>query len=83
MEVIRSTRHHMLSTRVIYSLAFYLLSVALLYVSKPPIAFNQDGSIKPFGVGEGYSIFSLGVLVSVVSIVCFYAFCLVDVVFGQ
>lgn len=72
-------RSHLLSPRVIYSVAFYLLTVALICVARPSVAFRPDGRIKQFGVGEGSSIFSLGVLCSAVAVLCFYAFCMVDV----
>lgn len=71
----------MLSQRVIYSITFYLLVVALLFVTRPALAFNPDGSVKSFGVGEGSSIFSVAVLVCAVAVLCFYAFCIVDIVF--
>ena len=72
---------HFLSSRVVYSVMFYLLLVTLVVVAHPGIAFNTDGSVKPFGVGAGKSVFSLGTLVSSMSVVCFYVFCLIDVIF--
>ncbi len=74
-------RSHFLSSRVIYSILFYLLLVTLIFITKPPIAFEPTGAIKPFGIGYGKTVFSLGSIVSSMAIVCFYVFCLIDIVF--
>jgi hypothetical protein len=51
---------------------------SLVYMTKPVIAFDPRGHIKPFGIGSGKTVFSLGAIVSGLSIVCFYVFCLID-----
>lgn len=65
--------------RVIYSVLFYVLVVVLLLVSKPSIMFNEKGMIRPFGVGETKTIFSLGVFVVALSIFSYYTFALIDI----
>ena len=77
---IMATRSHFLSSRVIYSVLFFVLLVMLLIVTKPSFAFAPDGSVKPFGVGEGKTVFSLGTMVGCMAIICFYVFCLIDIV---
>jgi hypothetical protein len=52
--------------------------VSLVCLTKPLIAFDFHGNIKPFGIGDGKTVFSLGTIVSGLSIVCFYVFILVD-----
>lgn len=75
--------NHYASSRVIYSVMFYILLVTLIYMVKPSIAFNQlTGEIKPFGVGPNKTVFSLGTITGVLSVVCFYFFCLIDIIFG-
>lgn len=68
--------------RVIYSLLFFGLLMVLLYVSKPKQMFSNDGSIKPYGVGEGKTVISLGVLTVLSAICSFYVFALLDVIFA-
>lgn len=69
------------NTRVIYATLFYVLLIVLIVISKPSILFNIDGSIKPFGIGEEKTMFSLGVFTVVISILSFYVFCLIDLIF--
>ena len=73
----------LLTGRVVYSLLFYLLAVVLLMVARPSFLFAADGEIKPYGVGEGKTVFSIGVLVVVLAIATFYTFAVLDVVFGR
>lgn len=75
----------MVSSRVIYSLLFYVLVVLLVVVAKPNLMFSADGNVRPFGVGseENKTVFSLGVAVVCMAIVSFYIFALIDLVFGS
>lgn len=72
----------MLSSRVVYSVLFYVLSVVLLVVSKPPIFFDRDGNIRPFGIGDDKTIFAFGVIATAMAILSFYVFCIIDLIFG-
>jgi hypothetical protein len=45
--------------------------------------FNQNGHIKPFGIGEEKTMFSFGVFTVVLAILSFYIFCLIDLVFTK
>lgn len=67
-----------LRRRVIYSIFFYILLASLFYMTKPLLSFGFDGSVKPFGVGVGKTVFSFGTVVTCLSILCFYLFCLID-----
>ncbi len=71
----------LLNGRVIYSLLFFGLLMMLIYVSKPPQLFSQDGTIKPYGIGEERTVISLGVLTVLSAICSFYIFALLDVIF--
>lgn len=70
-----------ISSRVIYSVLFYLLLMILIYVSKPSILFDEKGNIRFFGIGDDKTMFSLGVLTVVIAVVSFYIFCIIDLVF--
>lgn len=72
-----------ISSRVIYSLLFYVLLMVLVFVSKPSIMFEKNGDIKAFGIGDDKTMFSLGVITSVIAILSFYTFCVIDIVFKQ
>lgn len=69
------------STRVVYSVLFYILVMMLIIVSKPSVIFERDGSIKPFGVGIDKTMFSMGVFAVVGAVISFYVFCIIDLVF--
>ena len=67
-----------------YAILFYILLLVLIVISKPSLMFERDGELKPFGIGDGNgnkTIFSFGVFTIVVAILCFYTFCIIDLVF--
>lgn len=72
-----------LSQRVVYSTLFYILVIIMIILSKPSMLFDSDGEVKQFGIGEGKTIFSLGVVVVAFSIVSFYIFAIIDIIFGS
>lgn len=69
------------NSRVIYSLLFFVLLMVLVAVSKPSLIFHPDGSLKEFGIGDNKTMFSLGVFTTVIAILSFYAFCIIDLIF--
>jgi hypothetical protein len=71
------------SKRTVYALLFYVLVVTLIIVSKPGLMFRSEGSVKPFGLGNEKTIFSLGIFCAVMAIMCSYVFTLVDVIFER
>lgn len=72
----------MLNSRVSYSIIVFILSMIILFIVKPKIAFDEDGNIRKFGVqSKTDTIYSIGVLSIVLSIIIFYMFCLIDLVF--
>ncbi len=67
--------------RVVYSLLFYVLALCLIIVAKPSFMFDSTSKEpKPFGVGEGKSLYSLGVVTVTLAIVSFYIFALIDMI---
>lgn len=71
-----------INTRIVYSILFYVLAMTLLVIAKPNTVFDRDGTIKPFGVGEDKTLFSLGVYAVVLAVMSFYVFCIIDLVFA-
>ena len=71
-----------LSSRVVYSVLFYVLLIVLIILAKPSIMFDSNENLKIFGVGENKTMFSLGVASVVLAIVSFYVFCIIDLVFA-
>lgn len=69
------------SSRIVYSIVFYVLLMILLVVSRPSVIFEVDGRLRPFGVGEDKTLFSMGVFAVVVAILSFYVFCIIDIIF--
>lgn len=72
-----------ISSRIVYSILFYVLTMILIIISKPRLIFEIDGSIKQFGVGYDKTMFSLGVFSVVLAILSFYIFCIIDLVFSR
>lgn len=70
------------AARVLYSILFYVLAMALLIASQPRAVFNDDRSPRAFGVGPGKTVFSLGVVAVSLAILSFYMFALIDLVLG-
>jgi hypothetical protein len=70
-----------INSRLVYSILFYILLILLIISIKPSIIFNRDGSLKHFGLDDDKTIFSLGVFTVLVSVISFYIFCLIDIIF--
>ena len=72
------------NSRIIYATLFYILLLVLIIISKPALMFERDGELKPFGIDDGdgkKTIFSFGVFTVVLAILCYYLFCIIDLVF--
>lgn len=74
------------AARVIYSSLFFVLTLALLIVSKPRALFTSDGRIRPFGTKGGgdtsRTVFSFGVVTVAAAILSMFLFSMIDVVFA-
>lgn len=69
-------------SRTTYSVMVFVLSMILLFITKPSIAFDKDGHLRKFGVYEnGSTIYSVGVLTCCIAIITFYSFCMIDLIF--
>lgn len=44
-----------MNSPIITAIGIYLILVSLFWMIKPGIAFNKDGSIRPFGSSNGNS----------------------------
>lgn len=73
----------MFNSRVSYSIIVFILSMVLVFITKPKIAFDKNGNIRRFGLHDKTdTIYSLGVGSVLLSIVIFYLFCFIDLVFN-
>jgi hypothetical protein len=71
------------AARVIYSILFFVLSMALLLITKPAIIFDRrTGEPLPFGIGEGKTLYSLGIITAALAILSFYFFAWIDMIFS-
>lgn len=70
------------AARVAYSILFYVLSMALVIISKPSVIFGKNGEPLPFGVGEGKTLYSLGVVTVALALLSFYFFACIDMIFS-
>ncbi len=70
------------NSRVSYSIIVFIMSMILLFITKPKLAFEKDGSLKFFGISQKKdTIYSVGVLSVVLSLMIFYFFCMIDLIF--
>lgn len=73
----------MFNSRVSFSIIVFILSMILMFIVKPKIAFDENGDIRKFGVhSKKDTIYSIGVISMVMAIVTFYLFCLIDLMFN-
>jgi hypothetical protein len=70
-----------LSSRIFYAIFLYVLIMTLIFLKKPSMLFEKNGEIKNFGLKKNETMYSVGVLTIVLAIVCFYLFCVIDMVF--
>lgn len=70
-----------LQSRIFYAIFLYTLIMTLLFIKKPVLLFHPNGEIKPFGIHQNESIYSIGVMSVVLAIICFYVFCIIDIIF--
>jgi hypothetical protein len=71
-----------LNSRISYSITLYVLIMILVFTIKPKFIFNDDGSLKSYGVNDNNkTIYSLGVISVCAAILAFYFFCIVDIIF--
>tara|TARA_Y100000389_G_scaffold196586_1_gene229747 strand:- start:512 stop:736 length:225 start_codon:yes stop_codon:yes gene_type:complete len=68
--------------RIIYSVLFVSLSMFLVFLIKPELIFDQNEEIKAFGLKKQETLFSLGVFTTLVAILSFYFFAIVDLIFS-
>lgn len=68
--------------RLIYSIVFYLLVMAVVLLSKPAMMFDEKGEVRSYGVGNSNTVFSLGVMSIVMAILCYYLFAMIDFIFA-
>lgn len=71
------------SSRLIYTVIFYLLLMVIIFMQKPRIIFNEDNSLKNFGFGENQTLYSMGTFSIVIAIISFYIFALIDYIFNN
>jgi hypothetical protein len=69
-----------LTSRVVYSVLFFVLTSVLLVVAKPKQMFDEEGKPKPFGIGPGKTLFSLGTAILVLAVASFYVFSLLGMI---
>jgi hypothetical protein len=71
----------MIQTRVLFSVICLIMFQVFVYVSRPEIIYTKRNKLKQFGFGKGKTILSMGVIVAVFSIITFFAFSMMDIMF--
>lgn len=68
--------------RLFMSSSFFVLAMLLVGTTRPSFLFNNDGTIKEFGLEQNQTIYSLGVLVVTLCILIFYIFSMIDLMYN-
>lgn len=69
-------------SRVSYSIIVFIMSMILIFITKPKLAFEKDGTLKSFGIAKkSDTVYSVGVLSITLAIIIFYFFCMIDLIF--
>jgi hypothetical protein len=65
------------------SVVAYVMLMVLLYASKPPLMFTEDGRMKAFSTAASphTSLLSFGVCAVLLAVLMFFAFSLLDLIF--
>lgn len=71
----------MVEKRVIFSSICLVVFMALISTQDMSLMYNKDNRLKPFGLGEDKTIYSLGLIVAVFSIICFFTFSFIDIIY--
>lgn len=71
-----------MQSRIIYSIIFYVLLMTLISITKPELMFTKTGDVIPFGLKKHETLFSFGIFTIVASILTFYLFCVIDLIFS-
>ena len=51
----------------------YLIIVAIIFLAKPALLFNTDGSLKKFSTGfvDGNSVFAISIAFPLIAFICY------------
>jgi len=66
---------------VFFSSVMFVVCMYIIYMYKPEFLFDPEGDLKPFGVHESETIYSLGVISCVLAVLLFYMVSLKDLMY--
>jgi hypothetical protein len=64
---------------MIASVLLYLVLVLAYVAIRPPLSYNEDGSMKPFGVGKGHTLFPLWVVAILAAVIVAFLYAYITV----
>jgi multisubunit Na+/H+ antiporter MnhC subunit len=60
------------------AILLYLVVMGVIVAMRPPISYNQDGSLKRFGLGKHETMFPLWIVAILVAVVVGFVYSLVS-----
>ena len=66
------------SNRILFTLVIYLLLITFLLIIQPSCLFYDTGELKPFGSGEGKTLFSFSFVALLSPFIIYYTFAMID-----
>ena len=63
----------MRKNKVAVSILLFIVVYGIFYIAKPAFAYNEDGTLKPFGLGYSNKTVILAWLVAIILVIlCYY-----------
>jgi hypothetical protein len=66
-----------------YCIVLYTLVLLLVFLSKPPLFFDNNGNLKNFGIKQEETLFSFGVFVVTIVIVIVFTFGFLEFLYAK
>lgn len=56
------------------SILLYFVIILAYIIIRPPLSYNADGSMKPFGIGKGHTLFPVWVIAVLAAVVISFVY---------
>lgn len=64
---------------MIAPILLYLVLILAYVAIRPPLSYNEDGSLKPFGFGNGKTVFPLWVIALIMAVLVSFLYSYITV----
>ena len=57
----------------------YFVIILTYIVIRPPLSYNADGSMKPFGIGKGHTLFPIWIVAVLTAVIVSFLYAYITV----